>query len=218
MIKGYFLTGLALLLPVILTIWILLFLINLLTKPFVNFAVFLLEYFDHFDRPFLFLSREQVVLIVAKVFVLCALVGIILLVGYIGRLFLLKYLGSLGDYLLHRIPIINKFYKSVQDLVSTLFAPKTKERFSSVVLVPFPYKGMYSVGFVTQGELPLGSDSEKDDRLSIFVIGTPNPTMGFMLLFKRSEIITLNMKVDEALKFVISCGIVEPNFQSQEQS
>lgn len=214
MLKQYFLTGLAILLPAIITIMILVFFVSLVTAPFVDITASIFTYYGIFHTPFLFLKPDQVVLIMSRIIVFFGLIGIIFAVGFLGRLIFVRYLGYLGDYLIHRIPLINKIYKAVQDVVHTLFNPSKETKFSRVVLVPFPHAGMRSIGLVTQTELPEGSNTQQD-KISVFVPGTPNPSMGFMLLYKNEETIPLDMKVDEALKFLISCGVILPNFKAK---
>jgi len=203
MIKKFFLTGLAILLPIALTIWILFFILNILTKPFLGFTTSIVRYYGILDG-----ASEHLILLFSKLLVLFFMIAIIILVGFLGRLLLLRWVGKSGDYILHRIPLINKLYKGIQEITHTIFGEKEEnQKFSSVVLVPFPYQGMFAVGLITRGELPNDSNIG-GDRVSIFIPGTPNPTMGFMLLFKPEEVVELNIPVDVALKFIVSCGVI----------
>lgn len=214
MLRKYFFTGLAILLPIALTLWILALFINLLTAPFLGLAKAILNYYGLLNSSFLFLSEEQVLNSSSKFLILVFFVTILWLVGFLGRVFLLRWLGRFGDYILHRIPLFNKIYKAVQDVVHSLAKEKGPDHISSVLLVPFPFEGTYCFGFITEGNLPQSSNVDAD-RISVFVPGTPNPMMGFMLLFNRNQVIPINMSVDEAMKFIISCGTLTGNNKIQ---
>lgn len=201
--KNYFFAGLAILLPFAITLIIVLFIINLLTAPFEGAVESILRYYDLFDKPILFLNGNQVLSFFSKLFVLMAIVFITLLIGVMGQTVISKAFFSMGDYLIHKIPFVSKVYRATQEVVHTVFKSDSTA-FSQVVLVPFPHKNVYSIGLITaeqQAHL-VGS------KISVFVPGTPNPTMGFMLMFDKEQLVEVDMKVEDALKFVVSCGIM----------
>jgi uncharacterized membrane protein len=134
-------------------------------------------------------------------------------VGFLGKIFFVHYFVRFGEYVIHNIPVVNKIYKAIQDIVHTIFG-HSEQRFSSVVLVPFPHSETYSIGLVTSGAIPSASDPEYHQRVSVFVPGTPNPAMGFMLLFPKDQLLPVDMEVHDALKFVISCGVITPDDQT----
>ena len=141
------------------------------------------------------------------------------LLGMIARWFFVHYLIRFWDYVFHRIPFVNTVYKACQDVINTMFASKTKS-FKQVVLVPFPYADSRSVGLVTQENLKgLGKDKEAE-YVAVFVPTTPNPTSGFLLLFESKDITYVDMKVEDAFKYVISCGVILSSFTviSQEEA
>lgn len=214
--KKFFLTGLVILLPVVLTIIIVGFVFGILTSPFANTVAAIFDYYGIFNQPFLLMSGKQVLMFSSKITVLLGLVVIVFLVGFLGRVFLLKYLGLIGEFIIHRIPFVNKIYKSIHEVVNTILAPSTPETaaYSRVVLLPFPHSLTLSIGLITKGELPLESDDEHRQYVSVFVPGTPNPAMGFMLLFRREQLIPINMTVEQALKFVVSIGVIYPDFSA----
>ena len=205
--KKHFLTGLAILLPAILTILFVAFIINFLTNPFLGIVQNLLTRYDLFDTPFLFFSASQVLYFSSKVFALAFLIGLTLLLGFIGRIVFFKYFFKMGDYVIHRIPIINKIYKAIQDVTHTIFKTDSKT-FSKTVLVKFPHSKTYAIGLVSSESLPPESDEGLKDLISIFVPGTPNPSMGFMLMYRKEQLIFLDTKVEDAFKFVISAGVI----------
>lgn len=215
MIKRYLFTGLALLLPVVVTLLILIFFVNLLTKPFQSLVEDVLSYYGLLGKPFLFLSASQVLHLTSKLLILLTLIAVVVVMGLLAQMFITKYFIRLGDFIIHRIPIINKIYKAAQDVVSTLFADN-RRTFSQVVLVPFPHEKSYSIGMVTNETLTEDSESEHAGMISVFVPATPNPTMGFMLFLKKSQVTFLDMKVDDALKAIISCGVLVSEISEME--
>lgn len=199
--KKNFFAGLGVILPVVITVMILLFLINLLTTPFLGLAHWILSYFTS-------IRSDQMEFFLSRLFILATLVLITFLMGLFGRFMLTHYLIKTGDYLFHQIPIVNKVYKAIQDVVKTLFTEEETPRFSKVVLVPFPFSESKALGFVLNENLPKESDEKFRDLVSVFVPATPNPTMGFNLLYKRGELMYIDMGVEEALKAIVSCGVM----------
>ena len=209
--KKDFLAGLVILLPVVLTIIIVRFFINLLTKPFLGILTAISQRYEWLSSSFNYLPGEEIKLVISKLLILTILFFILLAIGFLGRLFIVNTFLQIADKVLHYIPLINKIYKSIQEVMHTLFKTETTA-FSQVVLVPFPHANSYSVGLITKDSLPQGSDKEHMKLVSVFVCGTPNPTMGFMLLFKREQLVLLDMKVEDAMKFIISCGVIYSGF------
>ncbi len=202
--RKYFKTGLALLLPLILTLLIVNFLVNFLTAPFL-----------HLTQPLLvpLFGKSASLLFLSKVLILFFLFLFVLLIGFLGRLFLIDYLFKLGDFFIHRIPFVNKIYKACQDVVHSLFSSKSK-KFSQVVLVPYPYPPHLSIGLVTNAHFSVQeAPPSAQELIPVFVPGTPNPSVGFMLMFKRNQLIHVDMKIEEALKFIVSCGVVTTDFK-----
>ncbi len=203
--RKHFLTGLAILLPVVLTTVIVSWLVNFLTKPFIGFVAPILESMDLLDKPFLFLNPKELLLYSSRILILMMLFLICIGIGFLTRLYFLKQLIRLGDWFLHRIPLVNKVYKASKDVVTTIFEDHTTA-FQKVALVPYPHSKSYCLGLITSESLPKGSTYEKQDTVSVFVPGAPNPTIGFMILFRPEQIIPVDMKVEDALRTIVSCG------------
>lgn len=204
------------LLPILLTILIVGFLINLLTKPFLGSVETILSHFEIFKHSYFIFESDVVITIVSKLLILIGLTLFILLIGVIGKLFLIDYMLRFGNFIFHNIPYINKIYIACQDVVHGLFSNESKS-FSQVVFVPFPTPETLSVGLVTKDAIAVHLEGESSDFIPVFVPGTPNPTVGFMLMLKREQLIFADMKIDEAMKFVVSCGVVMPNFTIQRE-
>lgn len=202
MVKKYFSTGLAILLPIVLTLMIIVFLVNIVTAPF-------LEPVKSLVSSFLLAESDALTTVISKFLILFSIFGFILLLGIIGKLFLVEALLEWGDYFFHRVPYINRIYKACQDVVRSLFS-SSSQSFTQAVFVPYPQTGNLSVGFVTCESVKIIDLAQANEFVSVFVPETPNPSGGFLLLFKRNQLIFSNMKVDEAMKFVVSCGITMP--------
>lgn len=190
-----FLAGLTLLLPFVLTLVILRFVMNIITAPFLGLATSIVDGIVPRSITSIFLTHETLVHFLSQIFILAALTGIILGIGLIGRYFLFEYLVEHWEGLMQRVPIIRQIYKWTKDVAQLVFNSE-KQKFSQVVLLPFPHKGAFSLGFIT-------ADEDKE-RISVFVPGTPNPTVGYMLTCPQKDLIYLDIKVDEALKIVVS--------------
>ena len=157
--KKYFFTGLAILLPLALTIAILSFIFNFLTEPFVGIVRDILDHLGLLEAKFLFLSAPQLQTLFSRVIILVLLFFFTIFLGIVARWFFVRFLLKWWDALLHRIPFVSSIYKTCQDVIKTMFASKTKS-FKQVVLVPFPSQESKSVGLVT-GENLAGLPSPK---------------------------------------------------------
>src|SRR4029079_3026233 len=117
-----------------------------------------------------------------------------------------------GHRLLKRIPIVKSIYSSVQQVSDTLFS-SSGNAFREAVVVQYPRAGCWTIAFVTGRPGGEAAQHLRGDYLSVYVPTTPNPTSGFFLMVPRSDVIMLSMSVDEALKYVISMGVVAPPAQ-----
>lgn len=196
--KRHFITGLIILLPLAVTFAIASFFFNLLTEPLAGAMSRILDYYDILD------SAKEIQYFVSQLFILIFFFAFTILVGMITRYFFVKYLLTVWDYLIHKIPLIRTIYKTSQDIISTLFSSQ-ENAFKQVVLAPFPYPGSYSLGFMTR----------KEEKITVFIPTTPNPTSGFLMLYEEKELIFLDMTVEDAFKYIISCGVINIPFQKQ---
>jgi uncharacterized membrane protein len=114
-----------------------------------------------------------------------------------------------GSRVLHRIPIVKSIYSSVKQVSDTLFS-SSGQAFREAVLVQYPRQGSWTIAFVTGRPGGEVQNHLQGDYVSVYVPTTPNPTSGFFLMMPRAEVTRLSMSVDEALKYVISMGVVAP--------
>lgn len=135
--------------------------------------------------------------------------AILLLVGATASNFLGRKLVAWWDALLNRIPVVRSIYSGVKQVSDTLFS-ETGNAFRTAVLVQWPRPDMWTIGFVTG--TPGGDvvNYLQGEYLSVYVPTTPNPTGGYFVMLKKNDCIELNMSVDEALKYVVSMGVVSP--------
>lgn len=207
--KKYFITGLVILLPLAVTIAIVLFIVNFLTTPFMGMVSSFLKEFDILNKGFLFLSPDQVVKYGSKLLILFCLFLFTLLLGLIARWFFFKTFLKLSDKILHRIPLINKVYKTTQEIINTIFVTD-KTAFKQVVMVPFPKQGTYAMGLIAKESPKICSDHAGGELFSVLIPTTPNPTTGFLIMYKKEDIIMLDLKPEAAIKYVVSCGVITP--------
>ena len=138
------------------------------------------------------------------------LIAILIIIGMFTTGFIGGFFVRLGDYLVSKMPLISSIYSLLKQLFETVLSPKSQS-FKEAVIVEYPRKGIYIIGFLSgslEGELK--EKCPPSDMLSVFIPTTPNPTSGFLIMLPASDVIKLNMSVEDALKYVVSCGIVLP--------
>ncbi len=133
----------------------------------------------------------------------------LLLTGMFAANFVGQWWLRQGGRMLHRIPIVKSIYSSVKQVSDTLFS-SSGNAFREAVLVQYPRAGAWTIAFVTGRPGGEAAEHLHGDYLSLYVPTTPNPTSGFFLMVLRTEVIELRMSVDEALKYIISMGVVAP--------
>jgi uncharacterized membrane protein len=206
--KKYFITGLVLLLPLTLTIIIVLFVFNLLTEPFVGLVSNFLRHYGLFSHGIL--GNDETIIVFSRILILILLFFFTVFLGILGRLVFMHYFIRGWESLVGRIPLVRSIYKTSQDVIQTLFT-NTNRSFKQVVLVRFPNAETLSVGLVTRDVIE-GLPPALGNLIAVFVPTTPNPTSGFLMLFKREDVIYLDMPVEDALKYILSCGVVAAPF------
>lgn len=212
--KKYFITGIVILLPLTLTFAVLNFVFNVLTDPFLGITKSLLAHYNLLGSSFLFFTPDQTLTLASQVLILMLLFLSTLLIGFIARWFLIYSLIRTWEYIIHKIPLVSSIYKTFQDFIRTFFS-NNSTAFKQVVVVPFPSPESRSIGLLTCEDVKgIGNDSE--EMVAVFIPTTPNPTSGFLLMVKKSAILPLDMSVEDAFKYIISCGVVNSNFKSVE--
>lgn len=195
LIKRYFITGLLIWVPLVITGWVLSTIISALDQ-----SLRLLPTNIHPEALFGFaIPGAGTVLTLLMIF----------LTGLLAANFIGQKLMGWWDKLLSRIPVVNSVYKSVKQVSDTLFAPNGNA-FRKALLIQYPRQGSWTIAFMTGqpgGDLV---NHLTGNYVSVYVPTTPNPTSGFFLMMPASEVIELDMTVDAALKYIISMGVVAP--------
>ncbi len=194
-LKNTFLTGLAVIIPIGLTVYILFFLINLMDN-LVKIIPAKLQPDNLFN---IHIPGLGIIFTLILIFV----------VGLVTKSYLGNKLVKLGEWIVDKIPFVRGLYHAIKQLVDTIFSDKSQS-FKKVVIIEYPRKGIYAVAFVTgeaKGEVQLRTSQK---CINVFVPTTPNPTSGFYIMVPENEIINMDMTVEEAFKLIISGGIVAP--------
>lgn len=207
--KKSFITGLVILLPLAVTIAIVIFIVNFLTKPFMGLVSQFLSHYPQINRNFFFLTQEQVIHYGSQLLILICLFFFTFFLGMIARWFFFKTVISISDKILHKIPIVNTVYKTTQEIIKTLLVTD-KNSFKQVVMVPFPNEYSYVMGLVARESPEVARNASKQDLITILVPTAPNPTTGYLFMYERSKVVFLDLKPEQAIKFMVSCGVITP--------
>ncbi|MGR3468022.1 MAG: DUF502 domain-containing protein [Shimia sp.] len=142
-----------------------------------------------------------------------------ILVGWIAKGFIGRSLLRSAEGVVESIPVIRSIYGGVKQIAETVFS-QTDQSFEKACLIEYPRRGIWAIGFIStdaKGEVAR-NDRSGEGLLSVFVPTTPNPTSGFLLFFPKSDVIELEMSVEDAAKLVISAGLVYPNGQPASEA
>jgi len=212
--KKYLSTGFIILLPIAMTIWIILYVLNLFTTPLYDIVESLIIWYERkqglspaeHDHLINFLSRS-VAFILTFLFVL--------LLGYLGRKYFFKSLLHLAGEIMKKIPFVGTIYRLTKDVAKAMLSADGKT-FKKTVLVPFPSDTTYTVGFVT-GDVPdelrkIIPQAEK----TIFIPTAPHPISGYVLFAPSDAIHDLSISTEETLKFLLTCGASQPQTEKHD--
>ena len=190
-LRNNFIAGVVVLIPIGITLYLTVFIINISSKLIPK------EINPNHYLPYNIPGLE----ILIAVF-------LITIIGWISLSFIGKRLFNFFESILNKIPIIRTIYSAVEQLIETFTSSKSDKK--TVVLVEYPRKGVYAVGFATKentGEIKKKAGKE---LINVFVPTTPNPTSGFLLMFPKDEVIYLDLSFEEASKFIVSAGSFNP--------
>ena len=205
-LRTSFLTGIVVIAPVALTLWLIWSVIGWFdgfVLPFVPDAYRPEQILNTIFGYDLKLNIRGVGVVVFLVF--ATLVGW-LAKGLIGRSFI-RY----AENLVNRMPVVRSFYSGIKQIAETVFAQQERS-FEKACMIEYPRKGIWAIGFISttaKGEIA-ERNSSKGPMVSVFVPTTPNPTSGFLLFFPKADIVELDMSIEDAAKLVISAGLVYP--------
>lgn len=190
--KRYFVTGLLVWIPLVITVWVIALLIGTL-ESFVP----------------AFLSSQSLFGLQIPGFQVVLVLLVVLLTGMLAANFIGQALVDRWEQLLGRIPLVRSIYNSVKQVSDTVLAPDG-QAFREAVLVQYPRHGAWTIAFLTGAPGGEVADKLGSDFVSVYVPTTPNPTSGFFLMMPRQDVKVLDMTVDAALKYIVSMGVVAP--------
>lgn len=193
--KRYFLAGLAVLMPLVITFLILKFLI-------VSTDHLVLSFLPERVWP-----RELLGVDIPG-FGFIVTIILILLIGMLTRHYIGRKLVRLGDYIISKIPLGAGIYNATKQFMNTFISDKDQQ-FKSVVVVEYPRKGSWVMGFVTKHPAKHILHEDEREWVTIFIPTTPNPTSGFLIMVPQEETRPLDISTDEAFKFIISAGYLQ---------
>lgn len=198
-LRSSFLTGLVVIAPVGLTIWLIWSVIG---------------WIDGFVLPLVptTIQPEQYIGINLRGVGVIIFLMFTIFVGWIAKGLIGRSLIKAGEALVDRMPVVRSIYSGIKQISETVFA-QSERSFEKACLIEYPRKGIWAIGFISttaKGEV-FSRVQTTGDLMSIFLPTTPNPTSGFLLFLPREDVIELDMTVEEAAKLVISAGLVYPN-------
>ena len=190
-IRNYFIAGVVVLIPIGITVYLTLFIIKVSSKILPK------ELNPNHYLPYNIPGVE----IIISIF-------LITLIGWLSLSFIGRRLLKLFEDILKRIPILRTIYSAITQMTETF--TKSEGNTKNVVLVEYPRKGTWAVGFATKENTPGIADKAKQDLVNVFIPTTPNPTSGFLLMFPKKDVIYLDITFEQASKFIVSAGTSDP--------
>ncbi len=205
-LKNDLIAGLLVVIPLATTIW--------LSYVISNWAIKFLTQIPKQINPFD--GVDPVLTNILNFFIgLTVPLGFILLIGLMARNIVGRWLLELGEKILQGIPLAGSIYKTLKQILETLFQD-SKTKFRRVVMVEYPRQGVWSIGFVTGKVSSILQCHLEKPMLNVFIPTTPNPTSGWYAIMAEDEVINLPISIEDAFKILISGGIVSPNISPEE--
>tara|TARA_B100001996_G_scaffold268995_1_gene210330 strand:+ start:1162 stop:1776 length:615 start_codon:yes stop_codon:yes gene_type:complete len=191
-VRNYFLTGAVVLVPIAVTFYLTLFIIKISSKILPK---------EINPNNYLPIDIPGLEIIISFI--------IITFIGWLSLSFIGKKIFELLNNLLKRIPILRTIYSAIGQMTETFTESDKKKK--SVVLIEYPRKGMWAVGFATKENKGIISKKTNEELINVFVPTTPNPTSGFLLMIPKKDVIFLDISFEQASKFIVSAGTSDPN-------
>ena len=205
-LRNAFITGIVVILPLGVTMIVIRFLLDKIGTPTSKYFFWFLEP-ELRDMPIVQLGLELLSVLVVLL--------LITLLGYSSRIFIGRFILNSMEQLLDRVPFISTVYRSVKQIVQT-FSQQKKAVFQEVVLIEYPRKRCYVLGFLTSTAKGETQDVTGEHIVNVFIPTTPNPTSGFLLMLPEDDVTRLEMSIADGMKLIISGGAVVPNGETGE--
>lgn len=215
--KAYFYTGLIALLPIVLTVyifnWIVGIMMSLLGNSFVTIIIknILLVFVEEGDMDYYFQLLVYFISLVTMIIGTC-------LVGFTLKIVFFTKIIKKAKELFIKIPLIKQVYTTISQIIEVAVSDREKS-YQKVVMVEYPRKGIYSIGFLTsEDNFLIGSAIGREEKVyNVFIPTSPNPTSGMFIVVPESEVKILDIKIDDAIKLIISGGVILPEKKEIEK-
>ena len=204
-LRNMIVTGLLVAVPIVLSLWVAWYLYSRLTGWGLTLAdsMGLMS-----ELPPIW--RTQII----RVLALVAVLAVLFFLGVLTKITIGRRAIGTAQALLLKLPLVNFIYSTCKQIGDTIMSSKSGNMFQQVVMIEYPRKGCYAIGFMTNENTPENSEAArrlgKGDLISVFMPTTPNPTSGFLMLIPREECIMLDMSVSDAMRLIVSCGAIRP--------
>ena len=205
-IRTAFITGLLILLPLGVTVFIISIILDRIGNPASEL------FFRFIDQNIRELPAVEIPLQLLSLIIVFL---IITALGYFSRIFIGQLLLKFFERILTRLPLVSLVYNTVKQLVDT-FSQQQKAVFQEVVMIEYPRKGIYAIGFLTNQAKGEVQSLTGENLVNVFVPTTPNPTSGFLLMLPKKEVIPMQMSIGDGMKTIISGGAVTPPFNHSD--
>ena len=199
-LRNYFLTGIIVTAPIAITFAVAMWVINWIDSKIVPLI-------PAAYNPQAIL-QNYTGLHVPGIGLVVVLIGLTL-IGFLAAGLLGRFIVRIGENLLNRMPIIRSIYGALKQIFETVLRSSSRS-FREVALIQYPRQGIWALGFITTSTTGEVQNEIKEDVVNVFLPTTPNPTSGFLLFVPRKDVIVMNMSVEEAIKMIVSAGIVTP--------
>ncbi len=201
-LRTNFVTGVLTFLPLFITCYVFVVLMGHTNRLIVSLT-------PKFFHPYVLDDHYGIFL---RLLILLFLAAVMTVIGMLTKNYLGRQILLFWERLINRIPILNKIYQAIHQISNALFGRKSN-LFKKVVMVEYPRKGIFSIGFFTgdtKGEI---QEKTHEELKNVFIPTTPNPTSGMLVLFPPSEVTVLEMSVEDGMKLIVSGGIVAPHYR-----
>ncbi len=212
--KKSFSTGLIILLPFGLTVWIVHYLFDLFTNPVFNILERTMLWFEK-TQGLNQLHHATMITFLSRITALVLTFFFIVVLGYLARKFFFKGFLKLTNEVIFKIPVVGAIYRLTKDLTKAMLSTDQKA-FKETILIPFPSPETYSVGFIT-GDVP--NELKKvipNADVTVFIPTAPHPLSGYVLFCAKSATHAVDISVEETFKFLLSCGMIHPGQSGQQ--
>ena len=209
--RNMIVTGILVAVPIFLSLWVAWYLYSRLT----GWGLTLADSLGLMSElpPF---WRTQII----RVLALIAILAFLFFLGVLTKITLGRKVIEKAQALLLKVPLVNFIYSTCKQIGDTIMSSKSGNMFQQVVLIEYPRKGCYAIGFMTNENTTENSEVarrlEKGDLISVFMPTTPNPTSGFLMFIPRDECIMLDMSVSDAMRLIVSCGAILPGSEERD--